>query len=279
MEYIINWIKEVLQLLNISDLNVFLIVSLSIVMILLYKHFYNHIDSNQKKEDENIKQFLPIFQKVILCLEKHACKKVSSEEAYEELFNLLPICSTKLKNKLLKLDLENSDGICEITKDVIEEFNFLKFNQYIISKEHTNSTMDTFEYHFRKSGLTVILKSLLFTVLGLLALILFISMFIVSEGKSLMEKIALWLHIISLVIFILLSISVIDLHSDKKVLKNRRFRLVACSVLFVSFLSIFITPQLFDFNNILVIIPFITVLLNILGIYIVFHELKIFNKK
>jgi hypothetical protein len=253
MEFL-DLIKEVFNELNINGIDAIFGIILSIIAILLFKHFYNSIDSYKKKENDEIIKSLDIFRNVLLSIKKYDQKQISCDDLYFEIYTLLPICSMKLKSRILKIDINNLEKLEELKKDILEEFELLKYDQKVVSKKYTDSSIDFFTYQFQNSGFLNVVMAIFYTLITLMILFMIGFFFIEISTVGIIKQIMGTILIISLIIYCLLCITISDL------IITKRFKISKFNI--ISMVFTVISPILVKIiNNMFAVILFLAILI------------------
>lgn len=256
---LLDFIKEVFKVLNVNDIDALFWVFVSLITIMLYRHFYKNIDNSKKREDEEIKNNLEVFSRILFDIKKHDQNKLDSENLYFELHKLLPICSTRLKNKIINVDPNDKEEFKKVKDSITKEFNSLKYDQHVISKKYTDNAFDFYGYHLRNNGFFLITIATFSTILSLIAILIFISFFIKMATVNTLSKIALSAAVVFATFYLFLLISYIDLFIVKRIRFNV-FNNIAMIIMIFS-------PLIF---NIRINLITIAVFCLIIGIYIFF---------
>lgn len=258
MEFL-DLIKEVFKELNINGIDAILGIILSIMAILLFKHFYNNIDSYKKKENDEIIQSLEVFGNVLLSIKKYDKNQISCDELFAKVYNLLPICSMKLKSRILKIDINNFEKLEELKKDIFEEFELLKYDQKVVTKKYTDSSIDLFTYQIQNSGFLNVVAAIFYTFITLMVLFMIVFFFIGISTMGIIKQIVAIIFIMSLIMYTLLCISIMDL------IINKRFKISVFNIvsLVITVISLILANI---FNNMFTVILFLAILISYLFI-------------
>lgn len=255
--------KDVFKELNINGTDAIFGIVLSIITILLFKHFYRNIDTYKKKESDEIIRSLEVFRNVLISIRKYDKNQISCDDLYVEVYSLLPICSMKLKSNILKIDINNSEKLGELKKDILEEFEALKYDQKVVNKKYTDSNIDFFIYHIRNSGFFNIIAAILYTLITLMILFITGFLFIEIRTMGIVKQIMVTISVMSLIIYLFIFILIMDLLITKK-FKISVFNVTSLVVTLVSLIFVKII------NNIFTVILFLVIL--ICYLFIVFPK-------
>ncbi len=235
----IDFINEILVILNINGVEGILWAVCCLIAIILFKHFYINVDSYKKKENEEINNILVRFNETILFIKKHDNHKLSNEDFYYEILNLLAICSDSLKEDILSFDINNNVRMKELKEKIIGEFEYYKRNQNAICKKNTSSAISFYKFILKNSGLLNIIISTFYTFITLVLLIFSFDFLITLNDESLLNQVVIMIGIFVVILYFILIGLVISLIVYKK-FKSNIFNIITLTIVIISPIIIFL---------------------------------------
>ncbi|MDF2587571.1 MAG: hypothetical protein K0S41_1412 [Anaerocolumna sp.] len=215
MEFL-NFIKDIISELNINGIDAIYLALISLITVLLFKHFYSNINSYKKKESEEINKSLESFQNVLISIKKHELNTISTEDLYYEIMSLLSICSVKLKNEIMNTDTNNNESLEELKENIVVEFNALKFDQNTICKKYTESVIYTYSYMFKNNGFFNIFIAMSYTVITFVTLFTCMFLLVKLDNSNILDQVILLGLLGSFSFYVFLLISIIESFTTRR---------------------------------------------------------------
>lgn len=218
MQY--NAIKEIVNSINVQESSNIIWIVTVILVISLFKHFYNRLYKNKDVEQMNLQDCLVTYTKVLKVVKQYELKEVEYKDLLITIYDILPICTYELKKQIMLIE-----GPGEILEDVCNQikknFDDLKLNSYQYISKYSVSIIDRIGYVIGYSGIKTLVYSCIMTCLSVFFIVLvlvLISAFVIMGAT---DRVLIFFSSISLFFYIMLVIGYIEMVIKKMLICNK----------------------------------------------------------